>query len=278
MLLSTVLILAPSRKTVLPPTLGNAVHACFLDLIRRIDPGLAERLHSPGREKPFTTSPLKGPFERNGGSGFVVTPGREYWLRFTSLDPALSRVLGQLDPDAIGRLALFEGEFTVLKVYTQAEEHPWARRVTYEDLYTAWVTTKRSPPSKLRLRFCSPTTFRAGRYVLPFPLPRLVFLTLGAKWNRYAPVHLGEEIAKVIDERITLSRYDLRTRILDFGSYKQVGFVGECEFQLRVQQADELWARVVHLLADFAFFAGVGYRTPMGMGQVAVTDREYGCR
>jgi CRISPR-associated endoribonuclease Cas6 len=102
---------------------------------------------------------------------------------------------------------------------------------------------------------------------MPFPLPRFVFLTLAEKWNRHSPVHLGEEIAQVLAERVLLSRYNLKTHMLDFGRYRQIGFTGRCEFRIEAENGD-LWGRVPHLLADFAFYAGVGYKTTMGMGQV----------
>lgn len=272
MLLSIVVVLTPEYPTLLPPTQGNAVHAAFLDLVRRLDPALGEALHRAGREKPFTTSPLQGPFEREAGGGLRLRPGREYWLRLTSLEPALSHALLQLDARAIPSLPLFDASLRVLKVHVRSEEHPWAGQTTDQDLYTTWMATDRVPPRKLRLHFYSPTTFQSNRLNVPVPLPRLVFLTLGAKWNRYASVHLGEEIATVIESLVGLSRYELKTRMLDFGRYKKVGFVGDCEFQLQWRSQDEVWARAVHLLADFAFYAGVGYKTTMGMGQVRRSD------
>ena len=54
----------------------------------------------------------------------------------------------------------------------------------------------------------------------------------------------------------------------DFGRYQlQVGFVGQCTFGVRKDMpAEVVWG--IRLLAAFGFFAGVGYRTTMGMGQV----------
>jgi len=43
-------------------------------------------------------------------------------------------------------------------------------------------------------------------------------------------------------------------------------FVGQCRFALRC--ADAGWRRRVGLLTSFAPFAGVGWRTTMGLGQV----------
>ncbi len=44
-----------------------------------------------------------------------------------------------------------------------------------------------------------------------------------------------------------------------------IGFVGRCAFSMfRSERA--LW-RTLHLLADFAFYCGTGYKTTQGLGQ-----------
>jgi CRISPR-associated endoribonuclease Cas6 len=65
---------------------------------------------------------------------------------------------------------------------------------------------------------------------------------------------------------VALARYQLRTRILPFkdGSL-QVGFVGQAVFL--ALNSDRYWVHALHLLAEYARYAGVGYQTTMGMGQ-----------
>src|SRR5262249_35112492 len=60
---------------------------------------------------------------------------------------------------------------------SQCQEHPWAQRSTYEQLYTQAV--ERSPASQHTLDFVSPTVFRSqGRNQL-MPVPRLIFASPG---------------------------------------------------------------------------------------------------
>jgi CRISPR-associated endoribonuclease Cas6 len=54
-----------------------------------------------------------------------------------------------------------------------------------------------------------------------------------------------------------------------FSTHRLRGFVGECTYTANAN--DERARRVLHLLADFAFFAGVGMKRTMGMGQVIAT-------
>jgi CRISPR/Cas system endoribonuclease Cas6 (RAMP superfamily) len=68
---------------------------------------------------------------------------------------------------------------------------------------------------------------------------------------------------------VVVSRYRLRTELVTFGSGRRGrvgGFVGQCRFA--ILDAAPRWRRYVSLLAAFAPFAGVGYRTAMGLGQV----------
>ncbi len=58
MLISAVLTLAPTGPVTLPANLGRAAHAWFLNQVRAAAPTLAEALHAPNQERPFTVSNL----------------------------------------------------------------------------------------------------------------------------------------------------------------------------------------------------------------------------
>jgi CRISPR-associated endoribonuclease Cas6 len=247
----------------LPQTTGNYVHAAFLRLVSNIDPDLSEKLHAPGREKPFTLSPLVGDFQRNDGK-LLLKKGDRGWIRITALEPALSQCLLEWDTQVVPIFFILDEALEVTDIFH--EGHPWARVATFEELYQRTITAEQLRRRSLTFRFFSPTTFRANGVNVPFPLPKYVFYTLSQKWNTYAPIHLGEQIHTMIEQAVTLSHYQLQTQVLDFGRYRQIGFTGEATFLIH-RTLDDIWARVIHLLADFAFFAGVGYKTTMGMGQ-----------
>ncbi|MEM2001023.1 MAG: CRISPR system precrRNA processing endoribonuclease RAMP protein Cas6 [Candidatus Methanomethylicaceae archaeon] len=290
-LVSVVFLLRPEREAAVPLTTGRAVHAAFMDLVKQVDPDLSDRLHSPSRFKPFTVSPLHSLSDRRDDH-FLVYPTNTYWLRFTSLDATLSTLLLNLRPDDFERINLAGAAFDVVNVIVNSSDHPWANQATFDALARRWLDDDWSPPRKIRLRFVTPTTFVSDDQNIPLPLPHLVFFQLGEKWRQYAPMPLASLISRLFDEPvhssstasdeaekmssghwlalnrvIGLSQYDLKTRILDFVHYKQVGFTGQVEFLVHESFSDEQ-TKLLHLLADFAFFAGVGYKTTMGMGQV----------
>lgn len=256
-------IVAPQDME-LPLTIGNYIHAAFLRLVYSVNPELSEKLHAPGREKPFTLSPLVGDYQRHNGK-LLLKKGDHGWVRITALEPSLSQCLLEWNTQVIPALTLLDEPLEVTGILH--EGHPWARVATFEELYQQTMTTEQPMRRHIIFRFLSPTTFRANGANVPFPLPKYVFFTLSQKWNTYAPVYLGEQVHAMIEQAMTLSHYQLHTQALDFGKYRQIGFTGEATFLIR-RTLDDIWVRAIHLLADFAFFAGVGYKTTMGMGQV----------
>ena len=271
LLISAVLSLSASgeKDIITPPTMGKAAHAGFLGLVQKLDSRLAGRLHG-GRDKPFTVSFSQE--DRKIGTRLNHGP----WLRITSLDGELSQLLLELgeNPDRIGPFRLLDAEFQVDKVYHHPEEHPWAGQSSFEELYNNWAARAKEGrlPRKVGLRFYSPTAFGRSRsaFDLPLPLPRLVFQSLLDKWNRFSSIPL-EPDEEEIERHVGIERHRLETRMLDFGEYKQVGFIGECWFIIDRQagaKAGMKLLRLINLLADFAFYTGVGRKTTMGMGQV----------
>jgi CRISPR-associated endoribonuclease Cas6 len=272
MLTSIVFELRPERPASIPKTFGNFGYAVFLKLLNELDERLATELHDRRGEKPFTVSPLQGEFMSDNGRLQVGT-GTTYWFRVTALSPNVWELLSRLLEASPDRIVIDKEPFLVEKITAAASEHPWAAMSRYEELYDKWLTGVETVPHKISVRFYSPTTFRSKGQNVPVPLPKLFFHQLMLKWNRFSPVFIGEDISDIAERKVVLSRYNLETRMMHFGKYRQVGFTGNCEFFLKLE-GDEIWARVVHLLADFAFFSGVGYKTTMGMGQVRVTGQE----
>jgi CRISPR-associated endoribonuclease Cas6 len=89
-------------------------------------------------------------------------------------------------------------------------------------------------------------------------------------WNTYAPTSLHIEKLALRDSLLhylVLTSCSLSTHTLHNAKYTQKGFCGHCTYAL--QDINE-WAAQITRLAAFAPFAGVGYKTTMGMGQVSV--------
>lgn len=265
MLTSCVFFLAVKEESLVPPSMGQVIHAFFLDRVRAVDPAFSEELHSDVEVKPFTISPLWGrvTYQENR---WRLYPGEAYSFRITSMDSNLSKwLLEKWAPSLPAEIVLAGARLKITGWTVESVQHEWAGVSSYEQIYNEYITCDEIP-KKLSLYFHSPTTFRARGNNYPLPDPKKVFLNLLHKWNTFSPIHLGDNFSDFIEANVFPSMYKLQTRIMHFDNYKQVGFTGNCHFAIR-KQGDDILVRVTHMLAKFAFFAGFGYKTTMGMGQ-----------
>jgi CRISPR-associated endoribonuclease Cas6 len=192
-LYSTVVKLIAIQDGQLPATQGRLAHAAFLDIIRAVDPALADALHASRGRKPFTVSPLWDlPRQHNPKGQVTVRRGHQTWLRFTLLGSELfttftHHFLSPLTPSPSqaearasrppspsqgegrgegppshrgGEVRIGNLDFAITEILTTPGSHPWAGYTAVSELYRHWQST---PPSasarKIALEFASPTVF-----------------------------------------------------------------------------------------------------------------------
>lgn len=284
-LYASVVKLVATADGFIPATQGRLAHAAFLDLIRAVDPALAEALHASNQRKPFTVSPLQGVGQAREGQ-IKVKAGQEVWLRFTLLGSELFATFTRylLSPlSLVGRGAGSEGlnlrlgelEFTISEVLTTPGSHPWAGYTSLSDLCRGWQSAPLAGPAwQIGLELASPTVFSRGsrdglgKQMDPFPSPAMLFGSLAAAWNEHLPIPLDKPaIRAYAEETVVVGLYRLESRMFRYWGQPQIGATGIITYLLQDRQNQEL-GRALNLLADFAFYSGVGYKTTMGMGQV----------
>lgn len=288
MLTSLILHLQSPAEAALPANLGRAGQSLLLRLIGARDAALAQALHEAEKARPYTVSNLV--LGKRAGGSLHVQAGQTGWLRFTGLNEAVSSHLAVLAAQPPESVELDGHLFKVSGATLDPAIHPWAGQISYQDLAAPYLLGGRERlNSALRLEFVSPTTFRSqGRY-LPLPEPELVFGSLLDRWQAFAPIALHPDTRRFAAEAVALSRYELRTRGMPYakpgarGSEEQqnrgetgssyptiIGFTGRVVFA--VLNRDRYWLNVLHLLAAFAFYSGVGYQTAAGLGQVRLAE------
>ena len=273
--ISTVIHLIPPEDVTLRPTMGHHAHAAFLSLLRMSNPKKTEEIHATSRQKPFTVSPLIGDGERRGNF-LRIRAGTECWLRFTFLDDALFVHFGNafLTQD-FPSIRLGGATFQLSRLVSSGTEtKDWSGAKIYEDLIESAGTDTR-----LRVRFHSPTAFRElsprGQKTRNQPHIDLVrcYQSWVNKWNAFAPMQIDKQpLLDFVARHAGLTAVESKSRMLDFGKHKAIGFVGSCAYQFFVERqsegkGDAEMLRLANLLADFAFYCGTGYKTTMGMGQ-----------
>lgn len=138
----------------------------------------------------------------------------------------------------------------------------------------------------LTLEFASLTAFNRGHrkigygsHTLLLPLPQFVFANLARHWQEIAPPELAGVIESermehyLQDDGVIIVDYHLKTRHVHFTTHQQRGFLGTCTYQLRdphertSDDAPLTLPQQILLLANLAFYSGVGYKTAMSLGQ-----------
>lgn len=277
MLYATVFKLVAQHASTLPPNTGVFAHAAFMEMVRQVDSTLSAYFHDANQRKPYTVSPLMG-HGCHSGEMVCLRAGQEVWIRVTLLDSELFRVLSAylLEGGVSLTVQLSDASFSVLEALTTPGSHPRAGHTTADALFEHW-TTSNSIPDTVTLNFLTPTAFQLGKWPngqkrsVLIPDPVLIWKGLRRQWGQAGGVDPGQAHNDWVGESVGLVAHSLKTQLLSFGQYAQVGFEGWATFRAVCDNAHELayW----QALADFAFYAGVGYKTTMGMGQVRV-DRD----
>lgn len=237
---------------------GEALHKLFYAVLKANSPGLATKLHRTNGEVPFSISP----FLENYGvkEGYcILTKDKPATFRLTFLheEILIAAVSAFFSAVAQGKPLEFCGKPVSISEINLRR----GRFVSFTSFDK--ILTEARPESTVTLEFFSPTCFKAGRTQLLFPEPRLVFTSLLKKWNAFSPNKLAQEASADFGS-IKVASYDLHTSLVRFSGYKIIGSVGKITYKLP-QGADQL--KIVNALADFAFYAGTGAKTTMGMGQ-----------
>ena len=260
-LYSVILELKAEGEATISPTQGHHAYGLFLALMRRANAKMAEELHKSDTIKPFTISPLQGKYQRSGKDVRII-PASNYSIRFTFLEEDIFAYFMDATLKAANQpLRLESAVFHIERMMLSQHDSPLCRCQSYQELLSEAGTQR-----KIGLQFLSPTAFRSGgkRNVL-FPEAPLVFGGYLSKWQYFSPVKINESIAEHWNEMI-VARYKLNSHILHFNFYQEVGFEGNCVFELP-DDFDEDALKAINALADFAFYCGTGAKTTMGMGQ-----------
>ena len=259
---------------------GQYGHAAFLEIVQAVDPALSAQLHDAKGRKPFTvsalqglpvrkqrvaSSPQNGSSQRHAQEEIHLREGWECWLRVTILDEKLFGafishfLLGAARP----QIRLGEAHFLVSEILTMPGSHPWAGYTTLEELQTR---LEQPVPRKLAFELFSPTQFGyQDDWKILMPLPRFVFGNLANAWKALT----GEDNVRAVEEyaeaNLIFGNYALKTENALIENKPHPGAVGKFEYLL-TDKTDQPLARGLNLLADLAFYTGLGRKTPQGLG------------
>jgi len=284
MLLSLLLTLTPTSSTRLAGFYGREAQAWLLGQITRHNPGLAEGLHGDSGPKPYTVSslivPESGRREEQGELWMV--PNQECLLRITSLSPPLSELLlSKVIPNLPETLKLKWSRFKFLRL---SQENGWDGQATFEELVHQDGKKRFGPTTTLQ--FASPTAFRSQGADLALPTPDQVWRSLWWRWNTFAPeeFHIDPLWPEFAASCIVVSSFQLRSMRVSFKKGKRgaaTGCTGYTTYHLLPSEHCGEYepfrpgaAHVLHMLARFALYSGVGHHTTVGLGQTRMISKK----
>lgn len=272
-----VIKLAASQSGTLPGTIGELAHAAFYAAVQAVDPALAERMHDAQARSAFSLSPLHGYWQSPQDRRIHVSQGQEGWLRLGLLDAQLFTVFMQhlLNGAAGGRgaptIRLGSVHFQITEALGAPGSHPWVGYTTLEQLQALDET-----PRRWTLTFESPTAIRWGesdsgtRRVEVFPQPRPAIAGLRSRWDRMTGERWGRDFEEWVERNVVVGRiYHWETQPFPYKRQTYVGGVGKLEYQVLARNSPKEVAQLNRLL-HLAFYAGIGYKTTHGLGQVRV--------
>ena len=248
--------LVATKSGKLPASLNRAVHSQVMTWMNNADAELSEWIHNT-QSSPLSISGLTGRRRKH----HVVKPGDEFTLRVGVLHgDLLPPLMAGLDKWGTEKVVIAKFPFAMKKVCAMPGTHPWVGSSQYSLLAQTPLTNH-----EITLEFKTPTSFKQGKKrIQTFLLPELVFSGLRKRWNAFAPEHL--KIPFVEEWTGFVAAYELKTHALRMEGGSEKGAQGWVTYQF----PDPEQARIASILAHFAFFAGVGRKTAMGMGQTRV--------
>lgn len=304
-LYALLLKLRPISEGTLMPFSGELAHAAWLSWLRSAAPDVSTWLHEGNKRRLFTCSNLQFPLpqvrmleaERNN-IHMPLTPEKIYTIRVTlllgELFPLFYKALTDFQQAStsrgaappfmrLGRQSLLLEEVVI----DNDASTGWTGFTSFTDMVEAVRIKKLGSVKLLKLDFASLTSFNRGNaknraygnHSARLPLPAYVFPYLAKRWEELAPPELAPLVQRetieqyVRDEGIIIADYDFKPHTVKFSTHWQPGFIGTCTYALRgpdeppTEDAPLTVRQQLLLLAELAFYTGVGYKTAMGMGR-----------
>lgn len=260
----------------LPGSVGELAHAAFYAAVQAVDPALSAQMHDAQERSAFSLSPLYGYWQSPQDGRIHVNPGQPGWLRLGLLDEALFAVFMQHIlysglSDGAPTIRLGNVDFAIREVQGSPGSHPWSGYTTLADLAALNDT-----PTRWTLEFASPTAIRweqadnGVRKVEVFPHPRVAIASLRSRWDRLTGDQYGKEFEEWVGRNVVVGRvWNWQTEPFAYKRQSYIGGTGKLQYVL-LDPTDQTYAAHVNRLLHLAFFAGIGYKTTHGMGQVRV--------
>jgi CRISPR-associated endoribonuclease Cas6 len=295
--------LRPLAQGTLMPFSGELVHGAWMRWLRDTSPEIAHSLHESGKRRIFTCSSLQFPLSherllhaQKENTHLPLNEQQSYTLRMTllrgDLFPLLYEIVMTMNQRHLLKkrteIQIGKQHFVLEALMSSPEDvSGWTGYSSYDELVSLAQRQRFLASHAFSLEFASLTTFhrllnadkKYTSYSAMFPSAHYIFPGLAKRWHELAPAELAPVVQKdriesyIAEEGIIVDDYRLQTHHVHFTRHMQRGFIGTCRYLMRgpdeapTDHSPLTIRQQLQLLAWFAFYTGVGYKTTMGMGQ-----------
>lgn len=248
---------------------GEAVHKLFHDVMTSHSAKLGSyfREMESNNSEPFA---LSGVLEQSQStpSKRLFKPGETLSFRISVLDERLIPDVLAAFGKAVNlneEVPVSNGRVIFRKLSYRESESPWVRTTLYAKLLEG-----ASHSGVVRLKFITPASFRARGKRVILPDASHIFGSLIKRWNSFSKIKIEENLLEKLSS-LDPFRFDLKSERVSLSNSRIIGFKGTLEFRLG-RNFTRQEKRAVSALSSYAFYAGVGIKTTMGMGQTIKID------
>lgn len=235
--------------------LGVPLHGLVFAALEAHNAGLSARIHA-AEVKPFRIGQSRWISPEDTAHGRTQL---DFQLGLLD-DQLLELFLEALAPDAV-----YGSDTDSLRAEVYSAEV--VMQESYEALYSRHASAVVG--REIRLELLTPTTFRNTDLDMPFPVPKTVFYGLQRRWEQHCALHCGPQFNDWVGRAVRVRDFHLRPRSVYFKGMRgnaMTASIGEATYEIaRPGDYEPVFAR---LLADYANYAGIGYKTTFGLGHV----------
>ncbi len=256
------------KKGVIHGRGGEQIHGIIFRELKKISKEISTHYHDSEKPSAFAISyllpdaPGQKPYLENGN--LIINKGDT--LRFIAgcVDEGLLSVLIKVFLEIIRDSRIVRiGNIPATIIQTNLTGKGKTEFTTYEE-----IIKKPARKTRILLRTITPVSFRHNGMQISFPQPFNVFYSLLKIWNNYSKIKFDESLLEDA-QKIMVSKYNLRSEIINFDNYEIFGSRGFIVYDLSKLKGTESH-RIFNILADFANYSGIGYKRSMGMGMVEI--------
>ena len=234
----------------------SGLHGVFYDVIKRVDPDAATRLHEHWAPKPYTIAPAHYDKRQRQLAGLLISTLNEE-TALVVLE-AFKAAYEQQTELHIGRQLCFVSDLSFL------------------DSSSFELLSHSDPCERFDLQFLTPTAWKAGHGAVIVPSPHRIFARPYEVWQTFSAekYRLPNDWLDWCERNVFITEHETRSVKHNINYKKKFkGFVGYVQLTAKIRRdADEqqtrLYLSVLHGLARFLTYSGVGQKTTMGMGCV----------